>query len=425
MTDSPSHDAALISVNDLCHAFGQNEVRRQVLDHVNVDFYPGEIAIIMGPSGAGKTTLLTLAGALRSIQQGGILIDGIELNGADSARQLDVRHKIGFIFQAHNLLESLNAQENVQMGLAHRDELTLAEIRSCAAAMLKRVGLAEHASKHPSQLSGGQRQRVAIARALVREPAIIMADEPTAALDKNSGREVVELLQRLTREMHCAVLMVTHDNRILDIADRILTLEDGRIEESHRGMERAAEGLADVMSRMARYPAFFADSPSGDKTLEYASFAAETEKMLSVFRADALVFAARRLGANLAKEAQALAELSETIGLLEQDVRRFGTIHRARPADLSPELADIFFESLEFLLVTAAEALSSRKPEDIDMLNRLTEDRGPMMESLRARYVEKDDDSSLQVRNYLFDVTNLFSRLIHFLHVLAGRLALQ
>lgn len=421
-TIAAPHDRALISANDLSHAFGSGDVRLQVLHHINVDFYPGEIAIIMGPSGSGKTTLLTLAGALRSIQEGSLVIGGIELRGATPDRQLAVRHQIGFIFQAHNLLESLNARENVQMGLVHRTDLSTAEIRSRSLAMLGRVGLAGHEHKHPRQLSGGQRQRVAVARALVREPSIIMADEPTAALDKNSGRELVELLQRLAREMRCAILMVTHDNRILDVADRILTLEDGKIEESHRGLERVAERLRDAANRVARYPAFFACGVSAGISKEYAVFAEETARIISLAHSDIHVLVARRLCANLAREAQILAEMSETMALLEEGVRQFGDLFCERPFVLSGEPVNPFFESLEFLLITAGEAVSSRKVEDADMLNSLTEDRGPMMESLRTRHFERDDASSRQIQDYWFDITSLFARLIYFLHVLAGQL---
>ncbi len=423
MTTAALHEKALISANDLSHTFGSGEVRLQVLRQVNVDFYPGEIAIIMGPSGSGKTTLLTLAGALRSIQEGSIVIGGIELRGATPDRLLAVRHQIGFIFQAHNLLESLNARENVQMGLVHRTDLTIDEIRSRSMAMLERVGLAGHEHKHPPQLSGGQRQRVAVARALVREPSIIMADEPTAALDKTSGREIVELLQRLAREMRSAVLMVTHDNRILDLADRILTLEDGRVEENHRGLERVADLLKEGINRIARYPAFFAGGPRHTPSSDYTAFADETQRMLSRAHADIHVLVARRLCVNLVFEAKMLADLSDVIGLLEEGVRQFGDLFCERPASVSTNLVNSFFESLEFLLQTAAEAVSSRKMEDIDMLNRLTEDRGPMMESLRARHFERDDAASRQVQDYGFDISNLFARLIYFLHVLAGQLA--
>ncbi len=406
----------LISISGLCHAFGEGDARREVLHDINVDFHPGEIAIIMGPSGAGKTTLLTLAGALRSIQSGSITVGKTNLASASDRQRIAVRHKIGFVFQSHNLLASLNARENVQMGLAHLSDISIPEIRRRSGEMLARVGLAEHATKHPAQMSGGQRQRVAIARALVRAPSIIMADEPTAALDKQSGREAVELLQRLAREMRCAILMVTHDNRILDIADRILTLEDGRMEESHRGLERLRAGLAEAMRRIARYPALFANDA------EYQSLTQETGIMIADLRFNALSFVARRLCANLANEAKSIEELSETIRLLEEDVRRFGSLYSAPPPGAPGELSAPIFESLEFLLNTAANAITTRTEEDIEHLSRLTGDRGTLMETLRARHCEREPGAGSAARDYYFDITDIFARVVYFLRTQSGLL---
>ncbi len=419
------HSPALITINGLSHAFGSAEARMEVLHDVHVDFYPGEIAIIMGPSGSGKTTLLTLAGALRAIESGSIVIDGLELRGAPPARQLAVRHRIGFIFQAHNLLDSLSALENVQMGLAHLPKLSVKDIRARSAAMLNRVGLSGHEHKHPRQLSGGQRQRVAIARALVREPSIIMADEPTAALDKASGRDVVELLQRLAREMHCAILLVTHDSRILDIAERILTLEDGRIEESHRGLETAAAKLSSAMSRIARYPAWFAaDAPRGQGDA-YDLFTNETALELSRAHADLHALVARRLCADLSGRARALAEISELMCRLEEGVREFGRLLRDRPASVPGSLSESFFESLEFLLMTADEALFSAEASDIEMLSGLTEDRGAMMDNLRHRIFESDALRSTDAQDDVFALANGFSRVVYFLHAMANAIRKQ
>ena len=154
---------------------------------------------------------------------------GHQLDGANRTALEDVRKRIGFIFQSHNLLGALSASQNVQLGLRVTGRAARVELRRRAEAMLEAVGLGEHAHKRAEQLSGGQRQRVAIARALVGEPAMVLADEPTASLDKASGREVVDRMQSLARERGTTILLVTHDNRILDVADRILHLEDGKL----------------------------------------------------------------------------------------------------------------------------------------------------------------------------------------------------
>jgi putative ABC transport system ATP-binding protein len=190
---------------------------------------PGEVVLLTGPSGCGKTTLLTLVGALRQMQQGSLQVLGEELNGADRRARQCLRRHIGMIFQGHNLLRCLTAEQNVQMGADLLNDLSYRGRRDRARQWLRAVGLGEHLAKLPHDLSGGQKQRVAIARALAAEPQLLLADEPTAALDSRTGREVVELLQGLAREQGCAVLMVTHDPRILDVADRLLRMEDGRL----------------------------------------------------------------------------------------------------------------------------------------------------------------------------------------------------
>ncbi len=182
-----------------------------------------------GPSGSGKTTLLTLIGGLRSVQEGSLTVLGNQLRGANNSFLEQVRKQIGFIFQSHNLLGSLTAIQNVEMALALQDIPSMDIAHERAAKILDSVGLGNFLDALPSQLSGGQKQRVAIARALVNQPKVILADEPTASLDKASGRDVVELMQHLARQQDCTILLVTHDNRILDIADRILSLEDGRL----------------------------------------------------------------------------------------------------------------------------------------------------------------------------------------------------
>jgi putative ABC transport system ATP-binding protein len=241
-----------ISVRSVNHFFGAEPLRKQILFDVCTEIYPGEIVITMGPSGSGKTTLLTLIGALRSVQNGSLKTLDHELNGAGRQTQLIVRQNIGFIFQAHNLLDSLTARQNVQMRLELETSLTADEARRRSIEMLEAVGLGERVDHLPRQLSGGQKQRVAIARALVNRPKVLLADEPTAALDKTTGREVVDILHKLAKEQNCAILLVTHDNRILDIADRIITLEDGRLTSSGAGVARHAGNLMSALAQLYR-----------------------------------------------------------------------------------------------------------------------------------------------------------------------------
>ena len=220
---------APISINGLNHAFGKGALRKQILFDITTEIPQGEIVIVTGPSGSGKTTMLTLVGALRSAQEGSVRVLGQELCGARPGTLEKIRKQIGFIFQQHNLLGALSAVQNVELGARVTGRIGRPELRKRAVDMLEAVGLGDRIHHHPEQLSGGQRQRVAIARALVGEPAMLLADEPTASLDKQSGREVVDRMKFLAKEHGTTILLVTHDNRILDIADRIVHLEDGRL----------------------------------------------------------------------------------------------------------------------------------------------------------------------------------------------------
>ena len=218
-----------VQIAGLTYAYGGGTLRREVLRDVELRVAPGEIVILTGPSGSGKTTLLTLAGALRAVQSGSCRVLGRELAGAREGERVALRRRIGFIFQNHNLLGFLTARQNVAMALELDGDTTEAGRLERAGRILAAVGLEEHADKLPAHLSGGQRQRVAVARALVGRPGLILADEPTAALDRASGQEVVHLLRDLARSRGTAILLVTHDPRILDVADRIVTMEDGRV----------------------------------------------------------------------------------------------------------------------------------------------------------------------------------------------------
>ncbi|WP_413200977.1 DevA family ABC transporter ATP-binding protein [Nostoc piscinale] len=219
----------VISIQNLDHYFGQGQLRKQVLFNINLTINAGEIIIMTGPSGSGKTTLLTLVGGLRSAQSGSLQVLNRELCHASSEELTQARRNNGYIFQAHNLHGSLTAIQNVRMGLEVHRGIAPQEMLTRSQAMLAAVGLEHRLNYYPDSLSGGQKQRVAIARALVNQPKIVLADEPTAALDKQSGRDVVELMQKLAKEQGCTILLVTHDNRILDIADRIIYMEDGHL----------------------------------------------------------------------------------------------------------------------------------------------------------------------------------------------------
>lgn len=218
-----------IKIEDLNHFYGEKELTKQVLFDINLEIKPGEIVILTGPSGSGKTTLLSLIGALRSVQNGSLQELNQELYGASEEQLVQIRRHIGYIFQAHNLLPFLTARENVQMSIELHENISKKQAIAKSEAILKEVGLGERINYYPDNLSGGQKQRVAIARALVSHPSIVLADEPTAALDKKTGRDVVNLMQILAKEQHCTILLVTHDDRILDIADRVIHMEDGRL----------------------------------------------------------------------------------------------------------------------------------------------------------------------------------------------------
>lgn len=216
----------IIEFKDVSHFFGEGNLRRQVLFSLTGKINAGEVVIVTGPSGSGKTTFFTLIGALRSLQEGSVKVLGRKLYGASPKVLHEVRKNIGFIFQLHNLIDALTARQNLIMGLRLHPEIK--SPTEAADNILEKVGLGDHIYKFPHQLSGGQRQRVAIARALVMRPKVVLADEPTASLDGKTGRVIVEQLHDLASKQGTTILLVTYDPRILDIADRVLTLEDGR-----------------------------------------------------------------------------------------------------------------------------------------------------------------------------------------------------
>ncbi len=225
----PARPDLVIRAEKVNYAYGTGETQTQVLFDCDLEISKGEMVIMTGPSGSGKSTLLTLIGALRRLQEGSLNVLGQDLSHSTETRQVELRTNIGFIFQQHNLFSSLSAIENVRMATALRPGSVKA-MNDRSIAILSRLGLGERIGHLPSELSGGQKQRVAIARALVNEPALVLADEPTASLDAQSGQTVLELLRQMADgPKQTTVLLVTHDQRVIDHADRIVNMVGGKI----------------------------------------------------------------------------------------------------------------------------------------------------------------------------------------------------
>ncbi|NEO83635.1 MAG: cyclic nucleotide-binding domain-containing protein [Spirulina sp. SIO3F2] len=219
----------IISIQDLNHVYGSGDLSRQILYDINMEIYPGEFVIMTGPSGSGKSTLLSLVGCLRSVQTGSLRVLGQELKGASDEQRTQMRRQFGYIFQASNLLTFLTVEQNIATSMELQGIRDRATMRERTKEILSHVALLPQLKSYPRQLSGGQKQRAAIAGALVTRPKLVLADEPTAALDSKTGRQTIDLMHRLAKEQGSAVLMVTHDPRILDVADRIVQVEDGHL----------------------------------------------------------------------------------------------------------------------------------------------------------------------------------------------------
>ncbi len=228
---NPKPDDISIAVDGLQHYYGDGETRTQILTDLNLDITAGEIVTITGPSGCGKTTLLTLIGTLRTICDGSIKALSTELNGLSTQQIVNMRKRMGFIFQAHNLFESLTAFQNVNMAcelLGMDKQNSKAEIE----AVLTRLGLGHRIHYKPDSLSGGQKQRVAIARGIIHNPPLILADEPTAALDAESTETVINIFREMADQQKTTILIVTHDSRIKKVADRVVNFGLGKIESN-------------------------------------------------------------------------------------------------------------------------------------------------------------------------------------------------
>lgn len=230
-------DTEILALESVSKTYGRGHASVKAVDGVSLGVGRGEIVLVMGPSGSGKTTLLSIAGGLLKPDSGSVAVAGNRLDRLGPAELSRLRLlEVGFVFQTFNLLASLSALENVAlvMNLAGRGDGSAEE---GSGALLARLGLQERLSHVPADLSGGEKQRVALARALANDPPLILADEPTGNLDSRSGREVMMLLFDLAREEGKAVVVVSHDPRIVDIADRVLWLEDGRLSAKQREFE--------------------------------------------------------------------------------------------------------------------------------------------------------------------------------------------
>jgi putative ABC transport system ATP-binding protein len=229
----------MIEIRNLVKTYGKGAAAVHALNGVDFDVSAGEVVMLMGPSGSGKTTLLSAMGCILQATSGSIKIDGRETVGLAESKLPKIRlAHFGFIFQGFNLFPALTARENVELALKLKG-VAGSQARQRATALLEQVGLADKLKSYPADLSGGQKQRIAIARALAGDPPIILADEPTAALDSRSGQTVMELLTGLARQRQRAVVVVTHDNRVLHYADRTVHIADGRI-TSGIDLERTA-----------------------------------------------------------------------------------------------------------------------------------------------------------------------------------------
>lgn len=233
--DTASSPAPYLQVRDLCKHYGEGEARATVLHDVTATVNKGEICVLLGPSGSGKSTFLNLVGGLEAADSGSINVGGTELTSL-TPKQLGEyrRDKLGFVFQFYNLVPDLTIRENIEV-TAHLsvNPLPIDDL-------LHSLGLYEHRAKFPRQVSGGQQQRCAIGRALVKNPGLLLCDEPTGALDYQTSKEILELMEDVNRDYGCTVVIVTHNDAIKHMAHRVLRLRDGKLAEDTANIERMA-----------------------------------------------------------------------------------------------------------------------------------------------------------------------------------------
>jgi putative ABC transport system ATP-binding protein len=230
----PSNSKVIVEAEGIVKILGSGPSENKVLKGIDLQLHTGELTLMMGPSGSGKTTLLSVLGCILSPTQGKLTISGMKTQHMSKEQLANLRRKhVGFVFQSYNLVPTLSAVENVMLALDLRD-LSGPGAHDQAIDALESVGLGHRINAMPSKMSGGEKQRVSIARALAGSPSVILADEPTAALDAKNGLAVMELLAAVAQDTRRAVLAVTHDHRTLQFADRIITIDDGRIAGSER-----------------------------------------------------------------------------------------------------------------------------------------------------------------------------------------------
>lgn len=221
-------EQAFLEIKDLKKGFGNSSNRTEVLKGIDFTVNRGEFCVLLGPSGSGKSTLLNIIGGIDQPDSGYVAINGEKtVDMGERALTGYRRRHLGYVFQMYNLIPNLNVQENIEVGACLSDnpfELT---------SLLKKLGLYEHRHKLPNQLSGGQQQRTAIGRAIIKNPDILLCDEPTGALDYQTSKEILKLIEEVTREYGNTVIMVTHNDAIKDMADRVVKLRDGRIRKNY------------------------------------------------------------------------------------------------------------------------------------------------------------------------------------------------
>lgn len=216
-----------IEIRDAVKKYGRGESEICALDHVNLRIEKGEVCVILGPSGSGKSTLLNMIGGLDRLDAGTVTVEGVELAKQNRKELTEYRRKnVGVVFQSYNLIAELTVQENIRV------VADIAEHSLALAELMEDLGLSRHAKHFPSELSGGQQQRCAIGRALIKNPAILLCDEPTGALDSASAREVLAILEQINRKYHTTVIIITHNEAVAGMADRVIRLHDGKVKSN-------------------------------------------------------------------------------------------------------------------------------------------------------------------------------------------------